>query len=214
LWHGLQWQSEVRTVKESAPPFGGPPADEAPDGPPVPDDSAPEEDGPPKDEGEDKPKDEKGGEKGMEHMLSQIFDMMTKMTDALGLSDPSGPVPGMDEGPAPDGPPAPPSGKPGVDASGKQHVVHERSLKPGEAPPGTTPIGSPSFAHVKGHPWEEDIRQGAKEILLEDVQGDDSIGVIASELRGLAEPVGYRVEQITPFDRGGVRHVRAKVVKV
>jgi hypothetical protein len=111
-------------------------------------------------------------------------------------------------------PPAPPSGKPGVDASGKQHVVHERSLKPGEAPPGTTPIGSPSFAHVKGHPWEEDIRQGAKEILLEDVQGDDSIGVIASELRGLAEPVGYRVEQITPFDRGGVRHVRAKVVKV
>jgi hypothetical protein len=218
---GGRWIAAIATpalVKEAdfpPPPAGddGPPVD----GPPVPDDS--DSDGPPKDEKEDKPKDEKKDEpKGEEHLLTQLYDMVQKITDALGLSDPSGPVPGMDED-TPDGPPvppAPPAGDSKTGPDGKQHIVHDRSLKPGEAPPGTTPVGAPAFASVQipdGHPWADAIRQGAKEIVVEDEMGDDPVHVIASEVRSLAEPVGYTIDQLTPFERGGVKLVQAKVVR-
>jgi hypothetical protein len=222
---GGRWIAAVATpklVKEAE--FPPPAGDE---GPPVPDsgsDSGPDRSPEPKDEGkDDKPKDDKPKEeKGEDHLLTQVFDMLQKITDALGLSDPSSPVPGMDEGPAPDGPPAPPMdappapGEDGKDAQGKQHVVHERSLKPGEAPPGSTPVGAPAFASVQvpdNHPWAEQIKEGAREIILEDVLGSDTVKTAASELRQLAEPVGYRLDQIKPFERSGVKHVYAKVVR-
>jgi hypothetical protein len=109
----------------------------------------------------------------VEHQLAQLTDMLTKITDALGLSDPSGMVPGMDDGavPPPGGPEGPPGlggppgagpDKPGVGSDNKMHTVHERSLKPGEAPPGTTPVGAPAFASVKvdnNHPWKAAIEE-------------------------------------------------------
>ncbi len=211
------WVAAIATpkelVKESAPP-PFPPSDDAPAGPPT--DEAPEDapdEAPEEAPKEDKKEEPKGEDKGMEHVLSEITNMLTKITDALGLSTPSdSPVPGHDD-PAMAGPPAPEGGGAGPD--GKSHTVHERSMKPGEAPPGTTPIGSPSFASVADdHPWADDVRMGTKEIHLEDVMGDDDIKTIASELRAIAEPVGYRIDQIRPVEREGVRLVQAKVVKV
>lgn len=183
---------------------GPPEPSEAPKGP----DETPEVDS----EGEDKPKGDKkdkGGEKGE---LGEIKELLTVLLTALGLG-PDGlgpdanPVPGADEGPPP-----PPPDAPGAD--NKTHTVHERALKPGESPPGTTPVGAPAFAHVReDHPWKG-ILGVKKTFKIEEPIGDDeSISAIASELKGLAEETGsYQIEQLGEFNSNGRRIAHALVV--
>lgn len=237
-----RWIAAVVMPKEAAPfPPGG--GDEAPSGPPSGPPSDDSESGPPSDEGDEKPEGEKkdeGGDEpssegppkqehgGVEHMLANLTDMLTKITDALGLSTPAdGMIPGADDGavPPPGGPPhggpsAPgdsdPStpGKQGPD--GKIHTVHERSLKPGEAPPGTTPVGAPAFASVQvedGHPWKDAIESNVKEFEVESDIGDAAISTVAAELRQLAEPYGYQVTDIAPNGVGTSRTASARIVR-
>jgi hypothetical protein len=235
-----RWVAAVLVPKQAG-PF--PPAadDSEPSGPPS---GPPADDGTGADssDGEDKPpkeKKEEGGEPSsegapkedgkmsVEHQLAQLTDMLTKITDALGLSDPSGMVPGMDDGamappggpPGPPGldagPPAPP-GKPGVGADNKMHTVHERSLKPGEAPPGTTPVGAPAFASVQvddNHPWKSAIESSVKEFEVESPIGDEPLSAVAAELKSLAEPYGYIVTDLAPSGAGTSRVASARIVR-
>lgn len=229
-------------VPKTAGPF--PPSDDAPSGPPSEETGPPaeEESGPPKAEGEDKPKSEDGdkpssegapkeeGKMSVEHQLANLTDMLTKITDALGLSTPAdGMIPGADEG-IPGGPPEGPPGAspvpPGGDTDpstpgkqgpdGKIHTVHERSLKPGEAPPGTTPVGAPAFASVQvddDHPWKTAIESGVKEIEVESPIGDTPLSAVAAELKGLAEPYGYIVTDLAPNGAGTSRTASARIVR-
>ena len=205
---------------------GGPPS---PDGPPSAeeDSSSSDEDKEPKaekkEEGEPSsegaPKEE--GKLSIEHQLANLTDMLTKITDALGLSTPAdGPVPGADEGPpggpnADEGlPPSPHNDNDSVDQQGKQHVVHERSLKPGEAPPGTTPVGAPAFASVSDeHPWKDAIESSVKEFEVESPIGDAPLSTVAAELKSLAEPYGYQVTDLAPSGSGETRTASARIVR-
>lgn len=208
----------------AGPPLDGPPSgDSEESGPPK--DDKPEGDDGDKPSSEGAPKEE--GKMSVEHQLANLTDMLTKITDALGLSSPAdGMIPGADEGPPGlDGPPVPPGlegtgedpgmgKKPGVGSDNKMHTVHERSLKPGEAPPGTTPVGAPSFASVQaGHPWKDAIEAGVKEIEVESAIGDVPLSTVAAELKGLAEPYGYIVTDLAPSGVGTARTASARIVR-
>lgn len=204
-------------------PDGPPSPDEEPKGPPSDDESdldlpgdKPEgEDGPPKDDGEDK------GKGSIEEQVSHLTELLTTVVEALGLGGhhhDESPVPGLDDAPhgepgldgPPGGPPAPASG------DGKSHTVHERALKPGEAPPGTTPIGAPSFASVSSdHPWHGILGQ-KKTFTVEEVIGKDAkISAISAELNKLSEGTGYRVAQLVEgTDTAGRRTARALITKI
>lgn len=223
-------------VPKTAAPFPPGNDDSEESGPPSSSDDS--ESGPPK---EDKPDDKsdgpssEGSPKGdegkmsVEHQLANLTDMLTKITDALGLSTSADSmIPGTDDGgmvPPPGGIPGGPEGtgedpavgkKPGVGADNKMHTVHERSLKPGEAPPGTTPVGAPAFASVQveeGHPWKAAIEAGSKEIEVESVIGNQAISAVAAELKGLAEPYGYIVTDLAPSGSGTSRTASARIVR-
>jgi hypothetical protein len=212
---------------ESGPPAPeGPPSDDSEESGPPKSDEEKKDDGPPSSEGA--PKEE--GKQSVDHQLANLTDMLTKITDALGLSTPADSmVPGADEGPPGLGPDGPPPGleegtgedpsmgkKPGIGSDNKMHTVHERSLKPGEAPPGTTPVGAPSFASVRvedGHPWKDAIEAGVKEIEVESVIGNSSISTVAAELKGYAEPYGYIVTDLAPKGAGDQRTASARIVR-
>lgn len=189
-------------------PSGPPAPEEAPKGPEEPSDEAPSEEG-------DKPKKEKGKEteKGE---LGEIKELLTTLLTALGLS-PEGPgdspVPGLDGPPPP--PPGPPTGPAGPAGDSKTHTVHERALKPGEAPPGTTPIGSPSFASLeKDHPWYEPTISGVKAFDLAEPIGDAKMSDIHAELQALAAKTPYRIDQLVPdTDEAGQRIARVRLVQ-
>jgi hypothetical protein len=233
-----RYMAAVAWPKEAG-PF--PPSDdsgEAPSGPPSgpPSDESSEDSGPPSDsEGGDEksegdepssegaPKEDGKGEHGVEHMLANLTDMLTKITDALGLSTPAdGMIPGPDDGAVP--PPGPPGeGKPGDSdpttpgkqgPDGKIHTVHERSLKPGEAPPGTTPVGAPAFASVDAkHPWKDAIEARVREFEVESEIGDAPLSSVASELKGLADPHGYTVTDLSVSGGGSTRTASARIVR-
>lgn len=231
-----RWVAAVLIPKTAEFP---PPSGEEEAGPPAP--SADEEAGPPEEKSESKSDDEsssegapkadgKGdGKMSVEHQLANLTDMLTKITDALGLSSPAdGMIPGADDGmvPPPGGPEGPgPTGtggdpsmghKPGVGSDNKMHTVHERSLKPGEAPPGTTPVGAPSFASVQveeAHPWKDAIEAGVKEFEVESPIGEERLAAVAAELKGLAEPYGYTVTDLAPSGAGSTRIASARIVR-
>ncbi len=214
-----RWIAAIASVKEAEFPPSEPsedkPEPEAPEGPPTPDaeeegdkpDFGGEPDGDEKPEGEKKEKGDKEGEKGE---IKQLLHLVTTLLTALGINPdaPDGLVPGEEGPPAPpglDGPPGVPgeAGPPGPPGPGehedKNVVRHERSLKPGEAPPGTTPVGAPAFASVKiadDHPWRDAI--GVKHSFpVEEVIGEDeSLANVKSELDKLAEGTGYGVKQL------------------
>jgi hypothetical protein len=106
--------------------------------------------------------------------------------------------------------------EPGVGSDNKMHTVHERSLKPGEAPPGTTPVGAPSFASVQveeDHPWKDPIESRVKEFEVESVIGDQPISAVAAELKALAAPYGYIVTDLAPSGAGNQRTASARIVR-
>ena len=218
-----RWIAAISSVKQAAPPAfaeggdepAGPPSDEAaPDGPPADDgagaDSAEGEDKPSKEEGEEKGDKEPKGEAGE---LKQVLHMLTTLMDALGLS-PQGPedspVPGPDAPVAPPGP-GPEGLEPGVGADNKTHTVHERALKPGEAPPGTTPIGSPSFASVQDHPWA-DVLGKKRSFTVQEEIGTQDISTVAHELSALCAGTGYEVKQLREGTADGNKRVARAII--
>jgi hypothetical protein len=216
-----RWVAAFTTTASPEDEFGapsGPPSD-GPDTPPEIDGpDAPAEDGPPKDDsesGDDKPKGDKDkGEKGGE--LSKIEHMLTTLLTALGLGDPTdSPVPGHDAPhEAPPGPPVPPVGPEGTGADGKTHTVHERALKPGEAPPGTTPVGSPAFASTNpDHPWADVIGVKRTFVVEDEIEDDTKLASINAELSELAKGTGYEVKQLREGSVNGRRTARALISK-
>lgn len=228
------WEHEghwiAAAVVQSGPPFGAPadteeeapgpksegPDDTAPapdDGPPKgPEDGAPEDgdegEGPPKDE----KKDEKGGDKHLEH---EIYDGIQKIMDALGLTGmgpEDSPVPGEEGPPAPPGPPGPPAGPPG---GAGQTIQHEKAMKPGESPPGSLPVGAPAFSSVDPHhPWSHMIDKTASFTVQERWPADRSLDEPRAELTNLARTAGLKLKQTTRgVDDDGFPTVEALISK-
>lgn len=220
IWVAAVAFEKEAATKVSAPPPFAPPEEAPSDGPPT--DGPPSEDGPPAPEeappsddegGEEKPKGEKGEKKGLEHQVEALTHMLTKLMDALGLSDPmggpEGPMghEGDPSAPPMDGPPMPPD----AGNDGKTHTVHERALKPGEAPPGTLPVGSPTFASTQpNHPWKDYV--GIKRsFTLEEPIGDRTMASVRDELNSLAKGTGYSIKRAKEGLKEGVRVARVIV---
>jgi hypothetical protein len=223
-WLAAISESDWKTADN---PFGGPPDEEKgdsgePDGPPAPDkgsvdtdgdgdtggDSDGDGDGPPKgDEHKEHGEGDKGGDKAVLH---ELLGIVTQMAQALGIAPPGGPEEGMvpgaegpeggDMAPPPPGPPGPPHGHGGPPPGGAdQTVQHQRALKPGEAPPGTTPVGAPAFASTSvpdDHPWKDQIGKTATFTVKHVIPEDYSLAKVNSELTRVAYGTGFKVKQI------------------
>jgi hypothetical protein len=223
-------------VREAELPFGGPAdsSEEAP-GPKSegPDDTAPDpdsggdSDGPPSDGpldgppegGDDEKKDDKhkGGDE--DHIVHQIWDAIQAIGDALGVPVNLGdsPVPGMDDQGGPPGgpggpmggPPGPPAGPPGMGGppgGDKETVRHERALKPGETPPGSVPVGAPSFSSVRAdHPWAHLAGKTASFRASIPLGENDSIVDATKHVASLAHEIGYNHQVREGVDENGNR---------
>jgi hypothetical protein len=220
----LRVPKEASTHEAAPPPPPGPPTDGPPtppgasDGPPKSEDES--SDGPPsddaekpsEDEGPPKPDDTEPEKPNLEHQVQQLTHLIQGIADALGVAGAGGP-PHPGAGPEAEGPPPPPAGGPGAGhqgpgrppsgPGGQSGMMRARPLKPGEAPnaPGVTPMGAPAFASVADdHPWKDTIGKTASFTATQEIDEDEpSEGLIArsaSELRELAEPVGYKVGQV------------------
>lgn len=227
-------------TKEAAPPFGGdgegavagpPPATDpstdsgpAAEGPPT--DDAEGEDGPPKEDGEgEKGEGKEHGEKGVEAQLHAVTEMLHTLMTALGLDQnpADSMVPGADAGvPGAPGPSEADLGGPAQGASDpssggegkKERVVHERSMKPGEAQPGSTPVGAPAFASVRSdHPWREVIGKVRSFTAVEHIDEETSMAEVAAELNELADGTGYRIDQLLEGREAGQRVAKALLVR-
>lgn len=208
-WHQANPFGEPADEEEEAPgPKSEGPDDTAPEPPDADkgddegDDKPPTDDGeggPPK--GDDDKKDK--GEKADLKLDHEIFDLLQKIVVALGI-DTGGP----EDSPVPgeEGPPAPPPAAPPHPAgpSGPdQEVKHERALKPGEAPPGTTPVGAPAFASVEKHPWKDllkvedgQIKPRVASFFVEEHWPEDRpVSEFEYEARRVAHGTGYKVKQ-------------------
>jgi hypothetical protein len=206
------WVAAIVT-EAAGPPFaemgGGP--DAASEASPTPDagNDSPAPEGPEESKEEpkeksDKPKSE--DHKGLEGQIHHLTEMLTMLVTALGLGGDANPVPGMDAGPPP--PPAPAGPPTGGD--NKQHLVHERSLKPGEAPPGSTPIGAPAFASVRDdHPWKHLAGEAPTWTVEEELAPSDKPSEVFEELKDLADEIGYNVRQYQTKVDGDKRIARA-----
>lgn len=153
-------------------------------------------DGPPSHGGDDK-----GGKGGVEH---QLLEIVQQIAESLGIPVNLGasPVPGLDGGPTgpaggPAGPPTPgPAGPPpgAGGPPGMDKKVHERALKPGETPPGGTPVGAPAFASVRAdHPWGH-LAGKVASFKVADVIGDAPMADVVREVTELAKEIGYKAK--------------------
>lgn len=178
-------KDEETDSEESAPPKdeGGSEENESPPSP----DEGGDSDGPPKG-----PPKEKGGEKVE---LSALLDLVSQIADKLGII-PGGAVPGAEDpmaaGPPVPPPPGPPSPHGGVGGEGHQEIVHRTKMKPGDTPPGVTPIGSPAFASLS---------RMASFDAFDDTPGK-SIKEAHAELQALYGPYGFQVRQIKRVEGG------------
>jgi hypothetical protein len=232
-----RWIAAIASVKEGEFPFEPSeegPSDDKPE-PPVSEDGPSEEAPESDDEGsEDHEKSETPGEEKKEHgkdkkgeggEIEHLVHLVTTLLTALGIN-PEGAgdshVPGLDEGPpAPPGgdiPGGPPSGPPvPSEGDGKNHTVHERSLKPGEAPPGSTPIGSPAFASTKiaeDHPWANAIGVKRSFPVEEVIDEDQSLADVKAELDAIAAGTGYEVKQLVEGrNKAGQRTAKALIAR-
>lgn len=166
----------------------GPPKDDASedseDSPPSPDGG--EGDGPPKKEGPPK-----GGEKAE---LGAVLDLLHAIADSLGVV-PGGAAPGAEDPLAPGGPPGPPPpGPEGLGGPGHQEIVHRTKMKPGDTPPGVTPIGAPAFASTQ-------LSRMASFDAYDDTPGK-SVKQAKAELERLYGPHGFQVRQIKRVEGG------------
>jgi hypothetical protein len=86
-------------------------------------------------------------------------------------------------------------------------------MKPGETPPGGTPLGAPAFASVKEqHPWGHMIDKQAAFTVRETLGSSEPITQVHDELQALAKSGGFKVARFSPFhDEQGGRHVEAVI---
>lgn len=220
-------------------PFGGP-ADETSDAPGPKsggpgDTEPPKEDGPPKDEENDdaSPDDDDGSPKGGEehskggetHKIDALFDAVQKILVALGIPDSEAvsPVPGEEPPAGPPGPDGTPEGAvPGTpDAPDK--LQHEKALKPGEVPPGGTPVGAPAFSSIQHpnpiiardgfHPWAGLIGVTATFEVEERVPDHYSAADVDAELQEVAYGTGFKVKQAQVYtdEQSGHRIAKALI---
>jgi hypothetical protein len=185
--------------------------------PPPPDDSE-DNGGPPKaekSESSDSDSDSKGppdgdkgpkppeGDKGPSGEMAMMMDLMMAIADKLGVV-PGAAAPGAEDSPMPGEVPPPPPGPPGPSAGGPaggppghQEIVHKTKLKPGDTPPGVTPIGAPAFASTN------QLSRMASFDAFDDTPGK-SIKQAKDELEAIYGPHGFKVRQIKRVE-GGTR---------
>lgn len=193
-------------------------------GPDSPEDAEPE---PLDDGGEDKDGEGDEGDK-KESKEDRILKLLDAISTALGITPPGdGPDDGAgdDLGVAPLGPggpdnlpPPPPPGGPSAgshgDPSNEQRIIHEKALKPGEVPPGGTPVGAPAFSHVReDHPWKRTAGVVAS-FSTEAPIGNRPLSAVYSELVGLTDEIGggYKVKKFEEgTDSNGNRVARALI---
>lgn len=229
----------VAAIHVADSPFGGP-ADETDDAP-GPKSEGPGDTEPPK---EDKPDDGDGddggddsdgpphkepdgdehGKGGEGHEIKAVLDILNQIAVALGIPDLSGgaesPVPG-EEPPA--GPPGPDAGPPVPGGEEKpEEVHHEKALKPGEVPPGGTPVGAPAFSHTQHpnpiiarggeHPWVGLLGVTATFEVEERVPDHYSAADVDAELQEVAYGTGFKVKQAkVETDANGHRIAKALI---
>ena len=223
----------VAAIHVADSPFGGP-ADETGDAPGPKsegpgDTEPPKEDGPPKDEepdgdegedGDGPPKEgEEKGKGGESHKIDALFDAVQKILVALGIPDAEAvsPVPGEEP---PEGPPGPDGAPPAAEAPpAPDEVHHEKSLKPGEVPPGQTPVGAPAFSHTnpiiargETHPWEGLIGVTATFEVEERVPDHYSAADVDAELQEVAYGTGFKVKQAQVYTDEQTGHRIAKAL--
>ena len=142
--------------------------------------------------GSDGPDDEDKEKSDTDSLKTEIKDlkeMMHKIVDALGISEPvEHKAPGMVEDKMPTPPTSPMQApKPG---NNKKEVVLNKSMRPGEAPPGTVNVGSPAFASTN-------------RIASFTASSPDTFGTIKEAKDSLERefgPHGYSVKQIRRED--------------
>lgn len=218
-------------------PFGGP-ADETSDAPGPksegPGDTKPD-DGPPKDDDGDsddggsddgpphKEPDGDEGKGGEKHEIGALLDLVTQIATALGIQPPGaegGMVPGEEP---PMGPPGPDAGPPAPPGAGgppaPDKLQHEKALKPGEVPPGQTPVGAPAFSHInpiiargEKHPWEPLIGVAATFEVEERVPDHYAAADVDEELREVAYGTGFKVKQTQVYTDEKTGHRIAKAL--
>ncbi len=164
--------------------------------------------------------------------LKDIAKALKQLGDALGIpldlghADPSKDGPeGLDGPPigpggpdnmmppppnlAPEGPVGAPAGKGDI-----QTIHHEKALKPGEVPPGGTPVGAPAFSHVRAdHPWKH-VAGVIASIPTENYIGNRPMSDVHAELVSLTNELGggYRVAKLEEdVDASGRRIARAVI---
>lgn len=164
--------------------------------------------------------------------LHEVLTLLHTLFEGLGLPLPGGlggsPIPG-EEGPPAGGPPGPNGPPPGAGGppSGphagpghptEQKIQHERALKPGEVPPGSTPVGAPAFASIRTkdgqpHPWAPVLGKKATfETKPERIPESHTVEAVHRELDYLADGTGYKVKQVNiTTDANGHRIARALI---
>jgi hypothetical protein len=104
--------------------------------------------------------------------------------------------------PRPAGPPGapPPPGPPGgpLDPKPPQEIIHRRGLKPGEAPPGIAPIGTPSFSSTQNGGRQVSLSHLASIQAFAPKQG--SFQDAYNDLTAKFSPYGFKVKQLTETD--------------
>lgn len=150
--------------------------------------------GPPKADKPPVPGEEGPGPGGLEHTLAELSTLVHAIADHMGIGPgPDVGVPGAEDPMAPPGPPMPPpAGPPGAPPISHQEITHKTKLKPGDTPPGVTPIGSPAFSS---------IQRMASFDAFDDTPGK-SIKEAKAELEELYGPHGFKVRQIKRVENG------------
>lgn len=176
--------------------------------------------GPPKADkspsGEEGPEGHGGPGGGIEHAVAELTSLVHMIADSMGILPPPA-VPGADDmgmGGGMGGPPAPPHGPPmGPEGGGGGHIqpgggpqeiVHKTKLRPGETPPGVTPIGSPAFSSVQS----SQLQRMASFDAFDDTP-HKTIKEAKDELEAIYGPYGFKVRQIKRVENG--RRLAAKL---
>lgn len=150
-------------------------------------------------------------EGGLEGKLDSVLEALESISTALGIDPLAGDIDGLDalgEGEiAEELPPAP-------EGDGSKKIIHEKAMSPGDVPPGGTPLGTPSFAHVNdSNPWKEAAIEGVKEFSVSERIGSTPLNVVRDELGRYANEVGYSITELSVGGRGNERTASVVVSK-
>jgi len=135
------------------------------------------------------------------HLLTEIHDSLKKLLMALGIPDGNATPSPNPAAPSPD---ANPTALPGEE-NPVQEIRHERALKPGETPPGQTPVGAPAFSSVvpDNHPWKAYEKTAASFVVKEPLNEGETLASFDSELARVAHNTPFKVKQSTVIQENG-----------